>query len=65
MIITTVQYTVLTTCRSRWGNGYRACHWTQGSRVQIRPSAMDFNGNKIRLQDLFQGGEDKAVGSMS
>jgi hypothetical protein len=28
--------------RSRWCNGYRASHWTQGSRVQTRPRAMDF-----------------------
>jgi hypothetical protein len=24
------------------GNGYRVCHWIQGSRVQTRPIAMDF-----------------------
>jgi hypothetical protein len=28
--------------RSRWCNSYRACHWTQGSRIQTRPRAMNF-----------------------
>jgi hypothetical protein len=23
-------------------NGYRACHWTQGSQVQTQPRTMDF-----------------------
>jgi hypothetical protein len=30
------------TSHSRWYNGYRACHYAQGSRVQTRPRAMDF-----------------------
>jgi hypothetical protein len=28
--------------RSRWCNGYRACHWIHGSRVQTQPRAMNF-----------------------
>jgi hypothetical protein len=26
----------------RWYSSYRACHWTQGSRVQTRQVRMDF-----------------------
>jgi hypothetical protein len=36
----------------------RACHWTQGSRVQTRPRTMDFRGDKIRSTPSF-GGEVK------
>jgi hypothetical protein len=43
-------------CRSRWSSGYRACHWTRGSRVQILSRTID-----LRLTS----GESKAVGPMS
>jgi hypothetical protein len=33
-------------CRSRWCNGYNACHWTQGSRIQTRPRPMDFKSDE-------------------
>jgi hypothetical protein len=39
--------------RFRWYNDYRACHWTQGSRVQTRPRTMDFKGGKIHSTTSF------------
>jgi hypothetical protein len=38
--------TVRVYCRSRWSSGYRACHWTQGSRVQTRPRTIDYKDDK-------------------
>jgi hypothetical protein len=29
-------HTYSSTSRSRWSNGYRPCHWTQGSRVYFQ-----------------------------
>jgi hypothetical protein len=40
-----------------WFSGYRACHFTQGSRVQSRQRRMDFlRAMKIRSMTL-SGGE--------
>jgi hypothetical protein len=28
-----------------WSSSYRACYWTQGSRVQTRTKSIDFKGD--------------------
>jgi hypothetical protein len=45
-------------CRShcRWYNGYRSYHWTQGSRVQTRSRAIDFEGDKNQQHNFLRGG---------
>jgi hypothetical protein len=53
--------------RPRLTCGYRACHWTQGSRVQTRPRTM-FLFKAIQIRSTTSFGRDvkrsKAVGSM-
>jgi hypothetical protein len=48
---------------SRLSIGYRACYWTQYSRVQTQPM-IDFKSNKNPQHDFLRRGS-KAVGSMS
>jgi hypothetical protein len=43
---------------AHYGLSQRACHWTQGTRVQTRARTMDFKGDKIRSTPSF-GGEVK------
>jgi hypothetical protein len=33
--------------QTRWSSNKRACHWTQGSRVQTRTRTLDFKCDKI------------------
>jgi hypothetical protein len=53
------------TSRPRCSSGYRACHWTQGSRIQNRPKPMDFKGDKNQYHDFIRRGSSKDVCPMS
>jgi hypothetical protein len=51
---------LLSQCRPRWFNAQRACHWTQGSRVQTRLKRQRIFREMIIRSTCSFGGEVKA-----
>jgi hypothetical protein len=52
------KYYLSCSVRPRWSSGYRACYWTQGTRVQTRPRSDGFLRTiGIRSTTTFRGKE--------